>query len=374
MYYLVAVLVLTIGSGIITPQINIPGSKARKHYCLFVFFLLFLFSALRGSSVGIDTGNRARSYSVIHDYSFDYFLSRIDAEYLYRIIIWLFTRISENPYLMEAFFAGVVLGVHVWFNYLYAKELPFALALFIIFNYSATMNTTRQYLAISLFLVALHYIIHKKLIKAVLIILLSSQFHTSAYLGLLFCLLALKKVYVNKRIFLLMIPAAVFAVISYSAITNLIMQIFPQYSRYLNDSFFMSSSRISIPWIALYVLISILLFFRFNAKEKEDKKLHLSYRNQNTDDNAFGVLSIVFLVYVASDISAFFIRIIYRIMRYYYIGFTILLPDVACSFVKKDTSNRIILYVVFMLLALVVAFVEFSANKYRIFPYVFFWQ
>jgi hypothetical protein len=150
------------------------------------------------------------------------------------------------------------------------------------------------------------------------------------------------------------------------------MKINPHYGRYVNNSWFMSSSGISLPWIGVYLLLVILIILKYQ------KVGSLDYYNKNVEtdleENAYGVLSITFLVYAATDITASFIKIIYRIMRYFYIGFTILLPEVATPLIKKNEKNRKILYFLFTLMAIGIAYFEFRSNKYRIFPYIFFWQ
>ncbi len=369
MYYLLGVLGISVFAGVLFPKINDKDSKERTGYCIIIFFLLFAFSGLRGSSVGIDTANRAATYYSALGMDYEHFSSYFSTETGYEVVYYLFNSLFDQPYAMEMCFSAFIIGTHIWFFKKYASELPLTVALFIIFNFSSTMNTTRQYLAISICLIAFHFIIQRKFVQSVITILIASLFHTSALICLLFCLLAFKKVTINKKMFLLMIPTAVLFVFLYSPITSLMMQLFPHYARYLKNSYFMSSSKISIPWILIYIAVCVLTVIKYSNEEKG--------RTLNEDDNGnrpFAVMSVVYLAYVASDVSAFFIKILYRIMRYFYVGFTFVLPECVTSLISKDKKSRTLFYAIFTLIAVVVGYIEFSANKYKIFPYVFFWD
>ena len=372
MYYLLFVLAYTIIFGSLIKKVNIKESKARRIYCVSVFILLFLFAALRGENVGIDTTHRYRTFNNMKALGIMYVIEETSVEVGYAALSYLLSLIFTKAWMSEVVYAAIILGIHIWFYYRYSNSLPYALALFIIFNYSSTMNTTRQYLAISIVLIGVHYIIRKRWIPAVIALGAATLFHTSAIMTFALLPFAFERFTPNRKMFLALIPVSLAAIASYSGILELLLILLPRYRHYINSTFYGATSRVSIPWLVIYTALAVLIVLRYRKDEKRQRRLKSAAVEETQRE--FGIFAMMFLLYAVCDITSFFFKAIYRIMRYFYVGFTIVLPESAVALFKKNQMNRLLFAALFLAVALVIGYVEFTANKYRLFPYTFFWN
>lgn len=390
MLYLMTTIGLSVFLGIVMPT-DRKDSKTRKVYCVLMFLLLFGFAALRGESVGIDTTHRYLAYEQFSDLPVTSWLSHVregtiddlsldgSDELGNSALVLILSHICSKPWFGEMVYSAFILAVHMWFFYKYCEHLPLTVELFIVFNFSATMNTTRQYIAISFFLIALHFIIQRKPLWAILFVVAAYLFHTSALICLVFCILAFKKVRITKKTFAVMIPVSVVAILLYNRLLDLLLVWLPKYSHYLNMDFYGESSGLSLFWTALYVgVLALTLMFYPKPVDLPARTLaREEWTDRQKEEEAylqrFGVQAMTFLAFAVCDTVAAFLKAIYRIMRYFYSGFTILLPEMAMKLFKKNEINRVIMYMAFLVVGLLVGYVEFKANKYDIFPYRFFW-
>lgn len=390
MLYLMTIIGLSVFLGVVMPT-DQKGSTARKAYCVIMFLVLFGFAALRGESVGIDTAHRYVAYEQYANMSVSAWIDSVRTGAISDLsldgsdelgnsaLVLLLSHICEEPWFGEIIYSAFILIVHFWFFYNYCEQLPLTTELFIIFNFSATMNTTRQYMAISFFLIATHFIIKRKPIPALLFVVAAYLFHTSALICLVFCILAFRRIKLTKRAFAILIPVSIVAILTYNKLLDVLLVWFPKYSHYLNMDFYGESSGLSIFWVALYVVILALILHLYPKAVNlpmdvlEPENVLTAQKEQDEKMQIFGVNALMFLAYAVCDTVASFLKAVYRIMRYFYSGFTIMLPDTVMKLFKKNEVNRVVMYFAFLATGLVVGYMEFKANKYDIFPYRFFW-
>ena len=96
----VCILLAIVGGGLIFPNLN-TNKKNRKLYMFLVFGLILLYAILRGESVGIDNTNRYATVRLLAEYDWKSFLEYLSVqteEHLYKIVIWLVTRLIPSPH------------------------------------------------------------------------------------------------------------------------------------------------------------------------------------------------------------------------------------------------------------------------------------
>lgn len=369
--YLLIVLGLSSFLGVIVPTER--GAKGRLWYCVIMFSLLFGFSGLRGINVGIDTFHRYSNFYTIANTtlrSFPAVIPLVDKEIGYQILLFVITRVFKDPIYAEMIYSAFIIGVHLWFLNHYSKHLSLSVAMFIVFVFSASMNTTRQYIAISFFLIALHNIINGKIKPAIVFLLLGTSFHISTLICFVLLFLAFPSVIVRKTTFIKMIPICIAITLLYQIILKLVFIILPQYEHYLEFTFYTESTDIPILWICLYILITALIVLHYptfyNPKEVDISLYHEKFRRES-------IIAIVFLAFASFDLMSISFQALYRIMRFFHVGFLIEVPEQSLWIFKDSFVNKLVLYSLFTVLIVGLGIFEFNANKYNIFPYHFFW-
>lgn len=163
---------------------------------------LSLFSGVRNYSVGTDSPGYTKVFRYPEPIKLDInsFSFKSEPGYdLYQSILLLLT----NNYFWLFFFSGLI----ITFSYLnfikkYSVNYLFSIFLFITLGqYTLFFNVLRQGIAISIVLIAAHYLIKKRPFKFLIYIILSSLFHVSALVLLpLYYLVYLKINVITKMV------------------------------------------------------------------------------------------------------------------------------------------------------------------------------
>ena len=82
-------------------------------------------------------------------------------EYLYTLYIWIVSRVLPIPWLINGIMDIFILCTFGWFIGRYSSDVTLSSLMFVTFAFAASLNVTRQYVAASFFLIALHFLIQK---------------------------------------------------------------------------------------------------------------------------------------------------------------------------------------------------------------------
>lgn len=154
----------------------------------YVLFLLIAFAGVliivEGFRFGFeDTGN----YKGIYSSNIPANLSEIfnaslssSLEPGFIFIQWCLRKISTEPQFFILFCAVVIVVSDVYFIRKHAINLPFSLLLYFLFSFIGSMNGLRQTLAVVLLMWGFRWVVEKKYIKYIVLILLASTIHRTA--------------------------------------------------------------------------------------------------------------------------------------------------------------------------------------------------
>ena len=142
-YYTLILIILVLG-------LRCNNEKNKKRYVIFICILLSLVSGLRHYTIGNDTSIYLNGFNNMLYYGKNYFnISRLEIGY--NIIVFLFTRISDNFNLylfVLSLFINLLIGNLI---IKHSKNISFSLILFIICRFFfSEMNVIRQMLAVAI--------------------------------------------------------------------------------------------------------------------------------------------------------------------------------------------------------------------------------
>jgi hypothetical protein len=226
---------------------------------------------IRHYDVGADTMNNVLGYMRDgYSYSLDS-ISRYG--YLFQLIRYISFHItSGNPTLFLFFLAYITLyilvrGLDKWIN-----ELSLPMALFVFYSVLGMqlMNQSRQMLALSILLYAVHYLAERKFLRYCLIITIASLIHFTAIIGLLFPFLYFNtsRYYPLKK--LLYYSLWLITPLILPQLLSLFMYILPDaYSHYVSN---VSSTGIGMGLVLniLPVMLPIIIFKRYLCGKTND--------------------------------------------------------------------------------------------------------
>ena len=246
-------------------------NKFDKRVVLILSILfMFIFSTFRDVSVGNDTNEYVRvfnSFGGIDKLADNINSSRYELGYvLINTIIKTFT----NNYTI---LLGIISIIYLYSIYHFINKHSKSkwISIFLFYTlgiYFLIFNLLRQCIAISIFLYAIDFIINKNPIKYIISIFIASLFHITALILIPIYLFA------NKRINLISILSIIMIILAmlfcFDQIMNILIKIFPQYSRYYISSKYAGTgvklASIMQIMISLFILVFGELFYKKNNK------------------------------------------------------------------------------------------------------------
>lgn len=327
------------------------GSFSRKAYCTFIGFFLFLISALRQYTVGVDTESYvAGFYSVSNIRSWSDVIEHAkDPGFSCFVKLVSYTTNDHQVYL--AIMAAIFTISISMFIYRYSDEPSFsffALLPFSFFYFS--MTGLKQTIAISILLFAYKYIKEKKLINFLAIVGIASLFHITALVFILAYFIANRKINYNYLLSLTIFIFIIY-VFRFSFIQFIINNI-------LTDrGYSIKPSDAGIPIFITYVIIFIAgLIFRKDVL-KYDEKSNILYN--------IIIIGIIFQMFVPV------IPNIFRISMYFNIYNIIFIPKVLNSIKDRKFASLGYMFVLFLL---GIQYFFFTYKAAGVYPYSFFWN
>jgi hypothetical protein len=207
-----------------------------------------------------------------------------------------------------------------------------ALSIYLFCNLSFlyySFNATRQFIAVSIILFALHYIIQRHFFKYVLSVFAAFLFHVSAIFMIPVYFLA--NLRYKRYQYVAIFTVALFALQIHERITNLIIYIYPQYDAAALTLYEASPSEIFILTNALFLLMSIILLKK-NVISREDNSIRIS-------------INLAFFSFVMHT-ALFWIPLIDRASLYVDISLIIFIPIFIHKISSKNTRLKVIVFLI----------------------------
>jgi len=159
--------------------------KVDSIYFYIIGTVLILISGLRKYTIGIDTYAYKVRFVQVKALDFGNFLSNFELEYGYNFLEFLVSRITDDFQLLLITIAIIYIISVSKIIKKYSAYPPISFLLFLTLGfYTFGMSSIRQTIAISITLLSFDYIIEKKLLKFMIIVLIASFFHVSALIFL----------------------------------------------------------------------------------------------------------------------------------------------------------------------------------------------
>ena len=171
------------------------NDKQRKWLFILGCVGLWLFVGLRSNYTGSDTSNYVKMFNIIGNIKWNDIVDAYGKDIGFYYLVKLIRTITDSTIIFKLItsFASLI-GVFVlcWNN---TKRPVLALYFYVtIGNLFFIMTGMRQAIAMSLCMLAIHFIQKRKIIPFVLLVLLAAQFHHSAYIFLPMYILGTRRV------------------------------------------------------------------------------------------------------------------------------------------------------------------------------------
>lgn len=359
--FLVFIMLFFIVEGVFISSIKHLSTQNKKKILAIIFFVqLFLPAGLRNITVYNDSSAYAEHFqSIAPNNIFDVnLLERFEVGYqILENIIYIV--ISKDPVALFFITSLLIQSSFIILFYRYSDNFWFAVFLFIgLTHYFFLVSGIRQGLAIAMFNFAIPYLFKQKWKWFYLIVFVSAQFHSSAYI--LFLIPFLSLIRLSKKTLIYTIFFTLFAFLLLDKILGIFYSFFPNYgSDYLGQDG-ISESKIGISLVLLTYLIGLIVVvknFNFEVFISRDKIMLL-----------FFLVNILFLVLSIK----FGILVRYT---HYFIPLSIILLTNSCYGIK-NIMDRFMMYffwVIFLSLQVYVIIV-YRPEWFTIIPYKFYWE
>lgn len=284
--------------------------------------------------------------------------------YLYNRLLYLFCHHGQILIIFNSLLE--VIGIAL-FMYHFSENVFLSTYLWItLYFFCESMNTSRQFLALSIFMIAYTYLWKKNNIKvASFFFLMSIGIH-----NLSFTLLPIFLAYFirpNKEKIVILSLFGMFLSFNFDKIIpvfiNVFCEIFPYYSQYLESGWlnvYNTGGNRNLLLTLFYLGFIILALFALADREVPQK---------SKDKIIF--LLVPCIITVVIGFGATNILSLHRIKMIYSVFFICLIPNTIACFEKK---NRVIANIFVLLITILPFVVLLSENYGGVVPYKFFWQ
>lgn len=343
----------------------------KNKYTIYIFTIFTILAMFKSSGVGNDTAAYINLYNSVSDRLLLIMSGRFEPGLV--IICKALNLISPNPQILF-----IVCGLYSFlcFGYLICRfsPLPWVSALmFFCLYFDQALSGLRQTMATATICISFFYIIKRKPIRHLCLVLVASLFHISALSFLVAYPLSLMSRY-NEKLKFYLFSIVFLSVISLSPLLNLAIKIFPRFQYYVGGTYMDGEIR-AASVLMFFVLTSVYLFSYYldvTHRSKIDNKISsklspLTDRGYNALSNLSMVACLVVLLSFKATILSRFSDILGFFSIIYY-------PNMLALIHKRSIRfewNVIFLGIVIIYIC-VVHFVrpEWSST----YPYTFFWQ
>lgn len=347
-------------------------TKYKNLICILVVVVLSLLIGLRAPHVGNDTITYHAMFTELNVY--DNFFIVESFEYGYVILmrfIGLFTEDSQIAIIVVAFLTVTPVIVTIFKR----SEMPWlsVVLFFLLGIMGSQMNILRQALAMSIIFAGSKFLLDRKIIKYIILVLFAMLFHKTA----IFALLIIPFLYipVKNSVIALLLMFAIIITAVFPYLLGILGKLFPQYAVYLNSDYFNGSG-----WLASTFSIAILIMTLFLFLNYTRVPLNRGYTfTFNLYSNALQkpktyAFEWAFVILLAGGIIAIAANIMDRITSYYMMFMLLFYPKIAKSIEYKPARNMFLFLLIVLYLTKFIVIQLLRPEWNYILPYRFFWQ
>ena len=230
-----------------------------KKITIIMFVIIFgCISGLRSQVVGVDTGLYNQIFFGIgnQNLGLDIFSSKYPLYWLYNWILYQFSNNAQVLIFINSMLISIIIGYSL---YRLSSDPFFSSLIYItLYFYFNSMNITRQFISMSLIVLAITFLFKSKTILFWILFIMAVLVHNVAIISL--PLIFLYKINWNNKktsVFLLFI---VITSISYNRLISIFLKLFPQYNLYTQSSSGVETLSSQSNGGLLYVYLLYLLF------------------------------------------------------------------------------------------------------------------
>ena len=240
-----------------------------------------------------------------------------------------------------------------------------SLLFFFVISYSTTLSMMRQFMAMCILMYSLDFIIERKWIKFVLIVLLASLFHTSAILFL--AVLPISYMKIRESTIFYFFIAAIFGYFLFSDILAYFFSttIFSSYEHYSEGKYFEGDTRLAS--VVNLILSLIFLQIAIVAYNRTTKSWRVSIEGKK-----YKLLLLLQFVTVVINVMCLKVNLLDRLAFYYSIFSIILIPN-AIMLLPKKNRWFIGTSLLLILLSYSSAIILFRPGWNRVYPIELYW-
>lgn len=342
-------------------------SNNRDSIFLVITFTIFaILVGLRSVTVGNDTASYTILFNEISSTQILLLETRFEKGFIYLNKILSF--IWDDPQILFIVASVIIMFSFAVFIKRYSDNIWLSVLIFFTFGYySGSNNTIRQFIALSIVLWAYDYILKKKLLKFVVLIMIASQFHITAITFILAYPLANLKL--SKKNIILFISIAAIGYGAFNILLNIALKIFPQYSYYVGSEYMTGGIRLaSVMNFLVLAIIGVLFWGSSIRKYKFTKKGNITY-NASVD-----IWGIYLIISILLTFISFKFNLIERFAEYFTVSVIITLPNIVSRIKNKTLKvlNYVGISIFFILYSTIILVYRPEWNQ--IYPYKFFWQ
>lgn len=353
----------------------------RKLWTILLMFPLFLLSALRSPLVGNDTIIYFRSYINIKSYInnsnqgiFSPVESRFEPGYV--LLMKIFGTLDLDFLVFQIFLAAFIYFSIGRIIYKYSSNIAMSVFVFISLNmFFQTMNISRQYIAIAILTYSINYIVNKKPLRFLLIVLMASLFHLSAVVFVIIYPLSIIKLNQYKRIQI--IGIGILAVIGFDYLVRfLTTTIFSKYESYLDSRYFEVDGKIAIYvmpllYFFIFILGNLSKYGKNTTKIITDKDILSARDGQVTIGKILNAAALAILVLSIIGIKT---AIMSRFIHFFLFFYLLYIPNVLRSISNKHLKSLCSFGTVVILSLNFLIVLLFRPNWQGIIPFSWYWE
>lgn len=332
----------------------------RKLYMVSIFMIFFILSTFRSVNIGNDTREYFRVFKLIcssNSLSSAIELTRYEVGFV--TLNYVISRVTTNFAVLLGAVTVFYLFSILRFVKKYASSVTTVVTLcFTLFMFYDVMNIVRQCISVAIFLFAIDFLIERKPVKYIFLIILATLFHNmSVVLIFLYFLPKIDFKKVRNLVKWIFICAIALVLLNYMG--QITYYISPYFSHYFNTKYAEGGIRIaSILFFGGRITI-VLFVWIIGGLKKSD--------SANKKTNVLTQLMLLDCIVASMSIS---FNMLDRLEGFFCLGYIIMISNAICT-LKKDNrivANAIIITGTFIYMTVLLIY---RSNWYGLFPYQF---
>jgi hypothetical protein len=349
-------------------QSKASNMNCKKIYLCLTFLPLFLISALRSINIGNDTIVYHRLYTISSNMNLPTLIEIYGNRWENGFLIFnkVLSRINLDPQFMIIISSFISLFLVFRFIYKYSRSPALSLFLFITMRfYFFFMSNIRQAIALGVILLSYDYLKKRKLIPFIILVLIATQFHSTAIVFL--AAYYIDKLKFTKKTTLIFIIATIVIFLGFDVFMNFVLNIVPaKYSNYVNTTYYLEAMNLAnianfMTTLAVLLLSYVFKYHRIDRGSeliKYSEKSYISYYFLLTSV-CLGLLTIRFGMFS-------------RIQHYFYIFSIVLIPEIISRIKDKNLRVMITFVTVTMFCLYHIVILIFRPEWQHVYPYELF--